>query len=135
MMNYFQGLCFVFGALMILTRPAIQFFPKRWNDFELNTAYTEKQPRWIWGVALAGLLLIAYTWYQHLTTDIPYSLVITLVLSLTLIKTSQILFNYSQFRRFVVHVLTEDRKKLAVINTAVLVLGVAVISMGFLLYT
>ena len=133
-MNYFQGLCFVLGALMVLTRPAIQFFPKKWNDFELNTAYTEKQPMWVWIVALVGLLLVGFTWYKHLTTDIPYSLVITIVLSLTLVKTSQVLFNYQQFRSFVVHVLTEDRKKLAVINTLVLVMGVAVISCGIFFY-
>lgn len=133
-MNYFQGLCFFFGALLVLTRPAIQFFPKKWNDFELNTAYTENQPRWVWIVALVGLLLVGFTWYKHLTTDIAYSLVITIILSLTLIKTSQVLFNYQRFRQFVVHVLIEDRKKLAVINTVALILGVVVISLGFNLY-
>ena len=133
-MNYFQGLCYFFGAVMILTRPAIQFFPKRWNEFELNTAYTEKQTKWIWGVGLAGLLLIWFNWYQHLTANIPNSLAITLILSLTLIKTSQVLFNYSKFRKFVVHVLTEDRKKLAAINTGVLVMGISVIAMGYFLY-
>jgi hypothetical protein len=133
-MNYFAGLCYVFGAIMILTRPAMHLFPKRWNEFELKTAYTETQPKWVWGVALAGLLLLAYTWYRHLTGDVPNSLVITLILSLTLIKTSQILFNYEKFRSFVVEVLTKDRKKLKVINTAVLIMGIAVFSMGYFLY-
>lgn len=134
MMNYFAVLCYVFGAILILTRPAIQFFPKRWNDFELNTAYTEKQPKWVWVVGLIGLVLVGFTWYQHFTAGIANSLVITLILSLTLIKMSQVLFNYKQFRSFVVHVLTENRKKLAVINFAALVLGVVVISLGVVLY-
>lgn len=133
-MNYFQGLCFVFGALLLLTRPAMHFFPKRWNDFELNKAYTEEQPRWIWAVAAAGVLLVGFTWFQHLTADIPYSLVITLLFSLTLIKTSQVLFNYRQFRRFVVHVLTEDRRKLTAINATVLLFGIAVFFLGIFLY-
>ena len=34
----------------------------------------------------------------------------------------------------VVHVLTEDRKKLAAINTGVLVMGISVIAMGYFLY-
>ena len=81
-MNYFQVLSIAFGLILILTRPAIQFFPKQWNAFELNTAYTEKQPRWIWFVGLFGLALVIYTWYLHLTAGIPYSLAITLMLTL-----------------------------------------------------
>jgi hypothetical protein len=133
-MNYFQVVCFVFGALILLTRPAMHLFPKKWNDFELNTAYTEKQPSWVWVVAGIGALLVAFTWYQHFTADVPNSLVITLILSLTLIKTSQVLFNYAMFRKFVVRVLTKDRKILAAINVIAVILGVAVISIGVLLY-
>ena len=133
-MNYFQILCFVFGALMILTRPAIQFFPKRWNDFELNTAYTEKQPKWVWVIGALGLILVAFTWYKHFTSDVAYSIVITIFITLTILKTSQVLFNYDNFRKFVVRVLTKDRKTLALINTSVLVLGIVVFSLGFVLY-
>ena len=133
-MNYFEGLSYVLGALMILTRPAMYFFPKHWNQFELNTAYTEKQPRWVWVVAAIGLLLVGFTWYQHITTDVPYSLIITIFVSLTIIKTSQVLFNYQQFRKFVIHVLTVDRSILNTINIAVLVTGVALFFLGFFVY-
>jgi len=133
-MNYFQVLSFVFGAALILTRGAIHLFPERWNKFELNKAYTEKQPRWVWIVALFGLLLLAFTWYMHFTAGVPNSLVITLVLTLTLVKTSQVLFNYNSFRQFVVRVLTRDRKTLAVINIAALGLGIGLILIGVFLY-
>ena len=133
-MNYFQVLSIVFGTILILTRPAIQFFPKRWNDFELNTAYTEKQPRWVWVVGSLGLLLVGFTWYKHFTAGVPYSLVITLLLTLTLLKTSQVLFNYKQFRDFVVRVLTRDRKILAAINIVALILGLGALAMGIFLY-
>ena len=126
-MNYFQVLSCVFGAILILTRPLIQFFPKRWNEFELNTAYTEEQPKWIWYVGGVGLLLVLFTWYQHFSLDVPNSLAITLVLSLTLLKTSQVLFNYEQFRQFVVRVLTEDRIVLVKINIAATIFGLAVL--------
>jgi hypothetical protein len=134
MMNYFQVLSIVFGLVLILTRPAIQFFPKQWNAFELNTAYTEKQPRWVWLVGLFGIVLVAFTWYKHFTAGVPYSLVITLLLTLTLVKMSQVLFNYKQFRAFVVRVLEKDRKTLALINIAALILGIASLLIGFLLY-
>ncbi len=133
-MNYFQILSIAFGLLLILTRPAIQFFPKQWNAFELNTAYTEKQPRWVWVVGLFGLGLVALTWYKHFTAGVPYSIVITLLLSLTLIKMSQVLFNYEQFRVFVVRVLEKDRKTLVLINIFALILGIISLLLGFLLY-
>lgn len=133
-MNYFQVLSLIFGAILILTRPAIQFFPKKWNDFELNTAYTEKQPRWVWVVGSLGLLLVGFTWYKHFSVSVPYSLVITLLLTLTLLKTSQVLFNYKQFRDFVVRVLTRDRKILAAINIVALILGLGALAMGIFLY-
>jgi len=133
-MNYFQILSIVFGLILILTRPAIQFFPRQWNAFELNTAYTEKQPRWVWFIGLFGLALVIFTWYMHFTAGIPYSIVITLVLTLTLVKTSQVLFNYKQFRAFVVRVLERDRKTLTLINTFALLLGLALMMIGFLLY-
>jgi len=132
--NYFQVLSIVFGVLLILTRPAIQFFPKQWNAFELNTAYTEKQPRWVWFVGLFGLALVILTWYMHFTAGVPYSIVITLVLTLTLVKTSQVLFNYKQFRNFAVRVLERDRKTLTMINIFALLLGLALLIIGFLLY-
>ncbi|MFO7941755.1 MAG: hypothetical protein R6U92_03810 [Bacillota bacterium] len=133
-MNYFQALSYAFGAILILTRPAIQLFPKRWNDFELNTAYTEEQPRWVWYAGILGVCLVLFTWYQHFTLDVPNSLVITLILSLTLIKMSQVLFNYKQFREFVVRVLTKDRKTLALINIAASILGIIVVAIGYFLY-
>ena len=133
-MNYFQVLSIVFGLILILTRPAIQFFPKQWNAFELNTAYTEKQPRWVWFVGLFGLVLVIITWYMHFTKGIPYSIVITLLLTLTLVKMSQVLFNYKQFRAFAVRVLEKDRKTLTLINIFALLLGLASLIMGFILY-
>ena len=133
-MNFFQILSFVFGALLILTRPAIQFFPRQWNAFELNKAYTEKQPRWVWIVGALGVLLVAFTWYKHFTAGVPYSLVITILLSLTLIKMSQVLFNYKQFRIFVARVLEKDRKTLALINLFALLLGISSLFIGLFLY-
>ena len=133
-MNYFQVLSIVFGLILILTRPAIQFFPKQWNAFELNTAYSEKQPRWVWYVGLFGLILVIFTWYMHFTAGIPYSIVITLMLTLTLVKMSQVLFNYKQFRAFAVRVLERDRKTLTLINIFALFLGLASLIMGLMLY-
>jgi len=71
---------------------------------------------------------------MHFTADVPSSLVITLLLSLSLIKSSQVLFNYRQFRAFVARVLEKDRKTLSLINAVVLILGTGTILMGLFLY-
>ncbi len=120
--------------MIILTRFLIELFPKRWKEFELNSAYTEEKPKWIWYVAIVGLIVIIFTWYMHFTTDVPYSIVITLIVSLTVIKTSQVLFNYEKFRAFVVKLFTEDRKTLTKLNIVILILGIAVFSLGLFLY-
>lgn len=133
-MEYFKTLSIALGVLMILTRPMMHLLPKQWNEFELNAAYTEKQPMWVWFVGLAGLFLVAFTWYKHYTAGVPNSLVITLVITLTLVKTSQVLFNYSRFREFIVKVLTRDRKTLVAINIGVTVMGAALILLGIVVY-
>ncbi len=133
-MNYFQVLSITFGAILVLTRPAIQFFPKKWNAFELNRAYTEKQPRWVWIAGAIGLGLVVFTWYMHFTAEVPYSLVITLLFTLTLVKMSQVLFNYRQFRAFAERVLVRDRKTLTMINLFALFLGLVCLLMGIFLY-
>jgi hypothetical protein len=132
--EYFKFLSIILGAVMILTRPAMHLFPKKWNEFELNTAYTKKQPPWVWYVSIIGLCLVVFTWYKHLTAGVPYSLIITLFITLTLVKTSQVLFNYERFRQFVVNVLTRDRKTLAAINISVLVVGAALLALGIVVY-
>lgn len=133
-MNYFKVMSLIFGALLILTRVAIHLFPKKWSDFELEKVYTERQPTWVWIAALIGLLIVALTWYMHLTGDVPYSLVITLLLSLTLVKVSQVLFNYKQFREFASRLLLKDRKLLLLMNLFLIILGTTLIAMGLLLY-
>lgn len=133
-MNYFKVLSYVLGIIMILTRPAMHIFPKAWNKFELEVAYKEKQPKWIWIVAFIGLLLVVFTWYMHFISDVSNSIIITIFISLTLIKTSQVLFNYNKFRNFVTYALVENREVLNRINLLVLIFGILLILLGYYIY-
>lgn len=134
MMNYFAVLSLIFGILLIGTRVLIHLFGEAWNDFELKIAYTEKQPRWVWYIAFLGVLLIGYTWYQYVITDIPYSIIITIIITITLIKTSQVLFNYAQFRAFAARLLTQDRKTLLALNSIIVILGLGLLLLGAFVY-
>ncbi len=133
-MNYFEGLAIGFGLVMILTRPLIHLFPQRWADFEMNRVYTHRQPLWVWLVGVFGLGLVVFTWYRHFTQGVPYSIVVTLILSLTLIKVSQVLFNYQQFRTFADRVLHRERRTMNLISLATGLLGLMLIGMGIWVY-
>lgn len=133
-MNYFQFLSIGFGIFTIVVRSLIHILGQRWTKFELNTAYTAKRPAWIWIAAAIGLGIIALTWYKFITTDIPWSLVITLIVTLTLIKLSQLLFNYENFRKFVQAALVEDRRIIVAINTVTIILGLVMIWLGVIIY-
>ena len=89
-MNYFKALCFIFGFLLILTRPLMHLAPKKWNEFELGKAYTEEKPKWLWIAGLASLIVISFTWYKHFTSEIPYSIIMAVFITLTSIKSSQL---------------------------------------------
>ena len=133
-MNYFEALSIGFGLAMILTRPLIHLFPQRWADFEMDRVYTRRQPIWVWLAGGFGLGLVAFTWYRHFTHGVPYSIVVTLIISLTLVKLSQVLFNYQQFRAFAERVLKRERTTMNLISIATALLGLVLVSMGIWLY-
>lgn len=133
-MNYFEALSIGFGLVMILTRPLIHLFPQRWADFEMDRVYTRRQPIWVWLAGGFGLGLVAFTWYRHFTHGVPYSIVVTLIISLTLVKLSQVLFNYQQFRAFAERVLKRERTTMNLISIATALLGLVLMSMGIWLY-
>lgn len=84
-MNYFQILGIGFGLIAFLKPFYMHVIPWDENKF-IAKAYSEKRPGWIIPVAVLGLLLVGFTWYKELTTDIRYSLIITIMFSLTAIK-------------------------------------------------
>ena len=133
-MNYFQVFSIVWGVLMIGVRLLIHIIPEKWNDFELERVYKENKPKWIWLVGLIAMFIVGFTWYKELTTDIPYSLILSILITLTLVKVSQLLFNYDNFRKFVYKALVEDRSIVRKINIATTIIGIILILLGIFLY-
>jgi hypothetical protein len=132
--NYFKILSIVYGLVMILKGPVIHVLGEKWTKFELGTAYTEKQPLWVWIVGAAGILLVVFTWYMVFTTDVRYSLIITVIVTLTMVKVSQVLFNYERFREFAVRVTTQDTSTLTALNIATAVIGIGLVCLGVFIY-
>jgi len=83
-----------------------------WDEMKgIEKAYAEKRPAWVVPTAIAGILLVAFTWYKEVTTAIPYSILITLLFSLTLIKAVYFLFDYKKFQQWVSGMLKRERGK------------------------
>lgn len=133
-MNYFKVFSFIWGILMICVRALIHFLPKQWNDFELNKAYSQGKPTWINYIGGVSLGIVGMTWYMELTTDIDLSWILSLLISLTLIKVSMLLFRYDAFRDFVKKALLEDRRIINQINIVSVILGVTLIGLSIFIY-
>ncbi|MTI49282.1 MAG: hypothetical protein FH761_15725 [Firmicutes bacterium] len=133
-MNYFKILSIVWGVIMIGVRLLIHLIPEKWSNFELNKAYSEEKPKWIWGVGIFSIFIVIVTWYKEITTEVHLSIILSILITLTLIKVSQILFNYNKFRSFVTKALVEDRRIITQISIGTTILGIILILLGIFLY-
>ncbi len=113
-MNYFQILGIVFGLIAFLKPFYMHLLPWDENRF-IARAYTRKRPAWIIPVAIFGLLLVGFTWYKEFTTEIRYSIVISIMFSLTAIKAIFFIFNYQKFQKWVAGLLSSEKSKKVVI--------------------
>lgn len=132
-MNYFKILGIIFGTVAFLKPFYMHILPWDENSFIAKT-YTDKRPWWIIPVALAGLALVAFTWYKELTTDIKYSMVITIMFSLTAIKAIMFIIDYSRFRKWVEGMLSKDGgRKIILTDLFVSFFGLVLIALTLIL--
>ncbi len=133
-MNYFRVLGIVFGLAAMLKPLYMHLIPWDENKY-IAKAYSKKRPKWIVPVAILGLLLVAFTWYKELSTDVAYSMVITIIFSLTAIKAIMFIFDYEKFQKWVAGMLAEKKgRKIIWIDIAVGVFGLIVFVTSMIIY-
>ena len=133
-MHYFQILGVSFGIIAFLKPFYMHLIPWDENKF-IAKAYTEKRPWWILPVAILGLLLVGFTWYKELTTDIPYSIIITILFSLTSIKAIVFLYDYQKFFLWIESMLKkEEGKQIVWVDIAAGIFGLLLILLSLLLF-
>lgn len=132
--NYFSYLCFIWAIVGIVTRILMTAYGERWNKWEMDHAYKEEKPKWIYLISIFGVLLVGFTWYQVVNLNVKYSWIIALLLSLTLIKISALLFNYEKFRAFASETLNNPKKKLR-LNISVFIVSIVMIILGLFVYS
>jgi len=131
--NYFNYLCFGWAFVGIVTRILMVGLGDRWNKWEMKSAYKEKKPLWIYIISALGLALVIFTWYQVFKLDVRYSWIIALLISLTLVKISALLFKYNEFRKFASETLNNPKKKMK-LTISVFIMSIILIVMGIVLY-
>jgi len=133
-MNYFKVLGIIFGLLAMLKPFYMHLIPWDENKY-IAKAYAQKRPKWIVPVAILGLLLVAFTWYKELTTNVPYSLVITILFSLTAIKALMFIFDYEKFQKWVAGMLAQKQgRKIVYIDIVVGLFGMIITVASILIY-
>lgn len=133
-MNYFKALGILFGLAAMLKPVYMHLLPWDENKFLAKT-YSEKRPAWLVPVAVFGLLLVALTWYVELTTNVNYSMVITIIFSLTAIKALLFLFDYKKFYNWLQRKLREDSgKKIVIVDIWAGALGLIVVVTSIVIF-
>lgn len=133
-MNYFKALGIIFGLVAFLKPFYMHILPWDENKF-LEKTYAEKRPAWILPVAITGLILVGITWYKELTTDIPYSIIITVMFSITAVKALVLIFDYRRFYQWVAGMLSKDKgKKIILVDILAGIFGLIMIVLSMLLF-
>jgi hypothetical protein len=133
-MNYFQGLGLIFGLAAMLKPVYMHVLP--WDEHAfIAKAYTKRRPPWVVPVAILGLALVALTWYVHFTAGVPYSLVLTILFSLTALKGLTLLLDYDRFQRWVAAMLAKDRGRgVVLVDLAAGAFGLAIVLLALFVY-
>ena len=133
-MNYFKALGILFGLAAMFKPVYMHLLPWDENKFLAKT-YAKERPAWIVPVAVFGLLMVAITWYIELTTDVTYSMVITIIFSLTAIKALLFLFDYQKFHHWLQQKLKEDSgKKIVIVDIWAGALGLIVVGTSIVIF-
>ena len=133
-MNYFKALGILFGMAAMLKPVYMHVLPWDENKFLAKT-YAKKRPAWIIPVSVFGLLMVGLTWYVELTTNVTYSIVITIIFSLTAIKALLFLFDYQKFYNWLQQKLKEDSgRKIVIVDIWAGALGLIVIVTSIVIF-
>jgi hypothetical protein len=132
--HYFKVLGLAFGLAAALKPVYMHVLPWDEQAFIAKT-YLQRRPAWVVPVAVLGLALVALTWYVHLTTDVPYSLVITILFSLTALKGLALLLDYERFQHWVAGMLTKNRGRgVVLVDVVVGAIGLVIVLLAVFVY-
>ncbi len=133
-MSYFKVLGLIVGFAAMLKLTYALFWPQNMNAFVLNT-YGKKKPAWIIPATIATMGLVGLTWYMHFTTEVPYSIIVTIFVSLALLKMVVLLFNYQSLQKKMIETVVNDKgRDIAKQNIVGGIVGLVVFLLALFVY-
>ncbi len=130
---YFRILSIALGALMVLRWPLFALI-ERMRKPGADASAPTRPPFAAWLAGVLALVVVAATWWVQVRHSVDYSIAVTLVATVGLAWTSQVLFNYPKFR--------DVRRRLSAVRPGfvtafrltVALVGIALILLGTLVY-
>lgn len=126
-MNYFKVIGLILGLIAMLKPVYMHLIP--WDEMIfIKNAYKKDRPKCMIWIALVGLFLVMFTWYKELTTDISYSIYITILVTLSALKAILLLFDYKSFQKWISEMLEHgENRKIIAIDVLVGVIGAVIV--------
>ncbi|GEM_PF-1031855 len=127
-MNYFKILGILMGSWMVLGGAGALFFIGGLKRLSAEL-YPEERPRWIPAVGVLTLALALWTWVEFVRAASMENFVVTLVVSLGLVKVVPLVFFYKKSREFLLALVAEPLAFRVVILSSAGI-GLALLVMG-----
>ncbi|MFH1799743.1 MAG: hypothetical protein ABH891_02685 [Candidatus Omnitrophota bacterium] len=127
-MTYFKILNIVLGAWMVLGGAWAAFSMEGLKRLTLKL-YPEARPRWMPIVGALVLALVLWTWAEFAKAASMENFVVTLVMSLGLVKVAPMVFFYKKSRKFLM-ALVEEPLAFRVVVLSSAAVGLALLMMG-----
>lgn len=128
MTTYFKVLGMILGSWMVLGGAGAVFFVEGLKQL-IARLYPEARPRWVPDVAILVSVLVLWTWVEFVKAVSMEHFVVTLVMSLGLVKVAPMVFFYQKTREFLMALVGEPVafRVVALSSSAV---GLALLMMG-----
>lgn len=127
-MTYFKILSIALGSWMVLGGAWAAFSVESLKPLTVKL-YPEVRPRWMPAVGTIVLVLVLWTWVEFARAASMENFVVTLVMSLGLVKVAPMVFFYKKSREFLIALVAEPLA-LRVIALSSASVGVALLVMG-----
>lgn len=122
-LEFFQSVGTLYGILMIAKWLPVRHIISRWNHY-LPVFQASARPLWLAFASILALQFIGLLWYMELHYPAKYSLYLTILVSITTIKVSELVLKYDELKRHVKIFLEEERPTFSMLNTFTTILGV-----------
>lgn len=131
-MFYFQLICFILGMMIFLGGLFLLIFPDQYKKFATDMISEQRKP-WFVPVSIGMLAWVLLTWIIFAWVQTVSTFLVSVILSLSLIKSYAIVFKYEKFREFVLSFLEMGKVMFQVFATIYFALGAALLAICFAL--